>query len=128
MMKILLDTHALWWFLAGDEKMSQRAINTISDEKNTKFVSIASLWEVALKLCSNKSSFIGGIEAFIKATEDSGFSLLDIEPAHIQMVANLPFIHRDPFDRMLIAQAIIGDMAIITADSNILKYNVSIIW
>ena len=127
-MDILLDTHALLWFLKGDGKMPHKTRDIICKPENEKYVSVASLWEVAIKFSGGKLELDGGIEGLIDAVEDNGFILLEIEPCHIKTVADLPFIHRDPFDRMLIAQAIVEDMSIMTVDENILKYDVNVVW
>ena len=128
MMNILLDTHAIKWFFDGDERLSQSAIDAICHYENDVYVSVASLWEVAIKLSIGKLQVNGGIDKFIEAVYENGFILLDVAPEHISTVTKLPFIHRDPFDRMLVAQALIGDMAIITVDPNIKGYNVTTIW
>ena len=126
-MDILLDTHAVLWFFKGDEKMPKIATDMINDPNNKKYVSIASVWEVAIKTSNGKLSVDGGIDGFINAIENNGFLLLEIDPHHIKAVATLPFIHRDPFDRMLVAQAIEEDLYIMTVDNNIKKYNIIVI-
>ena len=80
------------------------------------------------KLSTGKLEFGGGIENFIETIYRNEFALLDISSKHIKTVVELPFIHRDPFDRMLIAQAIVENMTIITVDEDILKYNINYIW
>ena len=127
-MNMLLDTHAVIWFLKGNEKMPKTTRNVIRNFENRKYVSIASIWEVAIKSSSGKLKLDNDINGFIETIENNGFLLLDITPDHVKAVAELPFIHRDPFDRILIAQATSEDMAIITIDENIAKYNVNIIW
>ena len=127
-MDILLDTHAILWFLKGNEKMPQTTRDTICNAENNKFVSIASLWEVAIKSSSGKLTLDSGIEGFIEAVENNGFSLLEIAPKHIKVATDLPFIHRDPFDRMLVAQAIVENMSIMTIDDNIQEYNINSVW
>jgi len=126
-MDILLDTCSALWFLIGDEKMSMSARDIICDAENKVYVSIASVWEVAIKISINKLDFDSGINGFINAIEDNGFLLLIIDTNDTKAVANLPFVHRDPFDRMLIAQAITHNMTIMTTDTEIVKYNVSYI-
>ena len=95
---------------------------------NMIYVSIASIWEVAIKLSTGKLSLEGGLESFIEAIYKNDFDLLEISLNHVKAVKDLPFIHRDPFDRILIAQAIVEDMAIMTIDENVLKYNIISIW
>ena len=127
-MDILLDTHALWWLLEGNDKIPKTVIETIHDTEIVTYVSIASVWEVAIKISIGKLNFDGGIERFIETIEDNDFSLLKISPEHIKTIVELPFIHRDPFDRMLIAQAMVEEMPIITTDTNIIKYDIKAVW
>jgi len=127
-MRILLDSHALLWFLEGNTKMPETTIKIIHSPEKEIYVSVASLWEIAIKLSIGKLKFDGGIVHFIETVEDNGFLLLNISLEHIKTITGLPFIHRDPFDRMLIAQAKVEDMAIMTTDTNIVKYEVNSIW
>ena len=127
-MNILLDTHAAIWFFDGDERLSNSAANAIYNLDNMIYVSIASLWEVAIKLSIDKLTIYGGLDGFVDAINKFEFALLKVEPEHVKETMNLPHIHRDPFDRMLIAQANLDDMAIMTIDANIMKYEVKTIW
>jgi PIN domain nuclease of toxin-antitoxin system len=127
-MDILLDSHALWWFLNGSDKMPKATKDIIHNDENMIYVSIATIWEIAIKTSIGKLDFDGGVDGFIEAIEDNGFSLLAVDPKHIKAVAGLPFIHRDPFDRMLIAQAVAEGMPIMTTDANVLKYDINSIW
>jgi len=127
-MDMLLDTHAVLWFFQDDKRLSKTAIDVIYNLENMIYVSIASIWEVAIKLSTGKLKFTGGIENFIEAIYRNEFELLDISQVHIRAITKLPFIHRDPFDRMLVAQAMVENMTIITVDENILKYDVDLIW
>lgn len=126
-MDILLDTCAVLWFLNGDEKMPVSARDIILNAENTIYVSIATVWEVAIKLSIKKLDFDGGIDGFIEALEIEDFSLLEISPEHIKTVVSLPLIHRDPFDRMVIAQAMRENIPIMTTDSEIQKYDINTI-
>ena len=127
-MDILLDTCSALWYLNGDESMPQSVSELILNAENTIYVSIATVWEVAIKVSIGKLDFNGGIDGFIQAIEDEDFSLLDITTIHIKAVKDLPFIHRDPFDRMLVAQAIVEGLPIMTTDSDIIKYKIETIW
>jgi len=127
-MDILLDTCSALWYFNGDESMPQSTRELILNAENTIYVSIATVWEVAIKMSINKLSFDGSIDGFIEAIEDEDFLLLDITTKHIKTGKNLPFIHRDPFDRMLIAQAIVEELPIMTTDSEMLKYDINPIW
>ena len=104
------------------------AREAIENLENMIYVSIASLWEFAIKLKTGKLKFDGGLDGFMDAIFMNEFALLEVEPEHIRATMDLPLIHRDPFDRMLIAQAVVEDMAIMTIDENILTYGVEIVW
>lgn len=127
-MDILLDTHVAKWFFDDDKRLSKSAIDAIYNQDNNIYISVASLWEMAIKLSIGKLHLNGGIDKFIEAVDDSGFLLLGIAPEHVSEVAKLPIIHRDPFDRILIAQVMIENMVIMTVDTNISKYEIKTIW
>lgn len=127
-MNLLLDTHVLIWFLNGDSNLPQRVRREIEDRNNTKIVSIASVWEIAIKISLDKFRFQKGFENFLEMLEDNGFVLLPISFEHTIIVSTLEFIHRDPFDRILIAQCMSENMVIATQDENIKRYNIQTIW
>ena len=127
-MRILLDSHALLWFLEGNSKMPEATVEIIRAPENNIYVSIASIWEIAIKTSIGKLDVNGGIDNLVKNIDENGFSLLEVSTEHIKTVTELPFIHRDPFDRMLIAQAMVEEMAIMTVDGNIMKYEIGCIW
>ena len=127
-MKYLLDTHAALWLFEGNEKLSQAAKEIIFDEKNEIYISVLSAWEVAVKVSLNKLVFDGGSEAFLYASEINNIELVNVQGDYIVIVEKLPFIHSDPFDRLLISTAISENMTIITVDENIKKYAVAWIW
>lgn len=123
----ILDTHTLIWFLNGDEQLSKAARFAIEDKKNNKYVSVASLWEIAIKISLKKLEF-AGFSGLANLIYENGFEILPITFEHTLKVAELNFIHNDPFDRILIAQGIVDHLGIISKDSNIAKYPVEIIW
>jgi PIN domain nuclease of toxin-antitoxin system len=127
-MDILLDTCSALWFLIGDEKMPVPTRNIICTPENKIYVSIATVWEVAIKISINKLDFDGGINGFIDAIDENGFTFLSIDTEHTKLVANLPYIHRDPFDRMLVAQAKTNNITIMTTDAEIIKYDITSVW
>jgi PIN domain nuclease of toxin-antitoxin system len=126
--RYLLDTHAAIWFFNGDDKISQTAQNAILDFSNRKFISIASAWEIAIKIGLGKLDVKGMTADFIYDVEVNGFTILPIKTAYLTALETLPLIHRDPFDRLLVASALDEQMTIITADEDIAKYPVSHIW
>lgn len=123
-MKILLDTHVLLWALSSPEKIKPKVQALLVDTDNIVFVSIASLWELQIKKSLNKISLPND---FIPQLQENGFELLDINYKHIAKLDELPLIHRDPFDRMLVAQTIHENLSLVTNDLEIMKYNVKII-
>jgi len=127
-MHYLLDTHSLLWVLNGDKRLSDIARNIIEDRQHTKFVSMASVWEVGIKISIGKLAFPENTIGFVKEIQKHGFVLLPISTNYIYEIEQLPLIHRDPFDRLLIATAIAEQMPLITVDENIAKYDVPIIW
>ena len=128
-MNVLLDTHAWLWFALGDPQLSDKARDIILDSAHTKFVSPASYWEISIKISQGKYVLSMPYRQFIRqAIVANGFRYLHISPRHTERVATLPFHHRDPFDRLLIAQALAERMALVTNDSGLVVYGASLIW
>ena len=127
-MDILLDTHTLIWFLNGDNMLSNKVKVSIEDPNNFKVVSIASIWEIAIKLSLDKFRFPKGFNSFLQLVDESGFDILPITFEHTIVLSTLEFIHRDPFDRMLVAQCMADSFTIATKDDNIKKYSIKTIW
>ena len=125
-MKYLLDTHVVLWFAEHSDKLSDRAYRALADVEADVFVSIASAWEVAIKLSTGKLDLEGGLPEFFEIVDSNGFVMLSVEREYLLQMRNLPEHHKDPFDRMLIATAIVEDMTLITIDENIHKYNLSL--
>jgi PIN domain nuclease of toxin-antitoxin system len=117
-MRLLLDTHTFIWFIMGSANLSAHARALIEDVANEKFLSVASLWEMAIKLSTGKLTLSAPFDLLIpQQLGSNGFELLNIELAHAAAVAMLPFHHRDPFDRLLIAQAMVEKMPIVSTDA-----------
>jgi len=128
-MKVLLDTHTALWMVNEHEKLSLSAKALLLNDEHTLFISIVSLWEMAIKVSLGKLSELdGGVSVFLSKMENMPIEVLPITAGYIKVIESLPFIHRDPFDRMLVATAIANDMTILTADSNIPKYSVPCMW
>jgi PIN domain nuclease of toxin-antitoxin system len=124
-MKLLLDTHTALWWVNEHEKLSPEAKAILLNETYLLYISIASAWEISIKASLGKLlKFTGGVSAFLMQVADMPVCLFPILPRHIEIVENLPFIHRDPFDRLLVATAKADGMTILTADENIHKYDV----
>jgi PIN domain nuclease of toxin-antitoxin system len=127
--RVLLDTHTLLWWLDGDRRLSRRARQTVADEANEVLVSAASAWEIATKVRIGKLP--GAVEVaadVVGCLARQRFESLDITVLHAQRAGRLPGTHRDPFDRMLIAQAQIEDLPIITNDEVFDGYGVTRLW
>ncbi len=128
-MNILLDTHAFLWFINGDDKLSMSARQAIENERYKKYISTAGLWEITIKSSIGKLDIPLPIGKFYQEQIlDNGFSLLQIEPSHIAQVHDLPFYHKDPFDRLMIAQVITENMTIISCDEHFQSYGVKTLW
>lgn len=128
-MRAILDTHALLWFANGADEISPKALELIRDPDTHLFVSIASLWEIAIKVRIGKLPLRSSLAQFIAEEVDGNMiETLHIESAHLETVSRLPLHHRDPFDRMIIAQALSEDMAVISADAAFDAYGVDLLW
>ena len=126
-MNLLLDTHVALWALAGDKRLSRDAVALIADAANSIFVSAASVWEIAIKHAHKKSAIpVSGTQA-LDYFQRAGYALLGISPQHAAAVENFPPIHADPFDRMLIAQALTEPMRLLTHDRILARYSDTII-
>ena len=128
-MRILLDTHTLIWFDAGDSKLSTNARILIEDEDNHKLVSIASIWEMAIKESKGLRNLSLPFEDYIRqilSLED--FNLLNINLDHLNAIVTMPFHHKDPFDRLLIAQSMVEEIPILSKDSAFDAYSINRIW
>ena len=128
-MRLLLDTHTFLWFIMGSPNLSAAARSLIEDAANEKFVSIASLWEIAIKRSIGKLTLSAPFDVLIpQQLSLNGFELLNIEIEHAAVVAALPFHHRDPFDRLLIAQAAVEQMSVVSIDTVFDAYPVTRLW
>ncbi|UTC74757.1 type II toxin-antitoxin system VapC family toxin [Treponema sp. OMZ 792] len=123
----LLDTHTLLWFLRNSPQLSKKVLELITTE-NRIYASIVSLWEIAIKKSIGKLEFEHSIEKIADLCYEKDISLLQIRPKHFDKIIELPNIHNDPFDRLIISQAIIENLVIITKDTIIPKYHVETIW
>jgi PIN domain nuclease of toxin-antitoxin system len=127
--RLLLDTHALLWWLDGDRHLSRKARTAIGDEDNVIFVSAASAWEITTKARLGKlPGAVAVAEDVVGSVSSQGFSSLDITMLHAQRAGRLPGGHRDPFDRMLIAQAQIEDLTLVSNDGVFDAYGVTRLW
>lgn len=127
-MKYLLDTHALLWIALDDNRLSKKVRKVYSDTNSELYISIASLWEIAIKVSIKKIQLNTTFDEFINLVIQNGISILELKTEHLNRVAELQFIHRDPFDRILISQAQSEKLTIITSDKIFKNYKVKMIW
>ena len=128
MKAILLDTHSLLWWLDNDDRLSRRAREAIQNPITQVLVSVGSLWEIAIKHQLGKLKASNLVNNFQKELDDAGFVELPISGVHAIRAAVLPINHRDPFDRLLIAQAEIENVPIVSRDSQFDAYGVHRVW
>lgn len=125
-MKLLLDTHIFFWFIAGSLNLSSNARSLIEDLANEKFVSAANLWEIAIKHGLGKLDLSDDFDVlFPKQLEINGFEMLPIKIGHLSSLIALPFHQRDPFDRLLIGQTISENMQIVSVDEIFDSYKIT---
>jgi PIN domain nuclease of toxin-antitoxin system len=128
-LKLLLDTHVVLWVLADDRRLSKIARGLVEDEDSLCFLSAASVWEVAIKRSVGKLDVPTGFPAeFHDEVRHRGIASMPIYDTHAAAVADLPLHHQDPFDRLLVAQARIEGMSILSKDENLRAYDVPVVW
>ena len=128
-MRLLLDTHTFIWFVTDSPRISVTAKTLIEDEYNRKLLSVASVWEMAIKHSVGKLSFELPFMSFIESQmQQNSMELLNIKIEHLEVIANLPLYHRDPFDRLIIAQATVEQIPIVGIDKAFDSYSVQRLW
>jgi len=129
-LRLLLDTHTFLWASADDRRLSDSARGLIEDPTNTVYLSVVSAWEIAIKFARGRiPELTASPESYVPArVSDYSMEILPMLMPHAFRVAHLPHVHRDPFDRMLIAQAQVEGLPVVTSDTNIARYDVQVIW
>lgn len=128
-MRLLLDTHTFLWYILGRLQLSARAHTLLQDPASELFLSIASIWEVGIKVSTGKLILSEPLEAyFLEQMRINSVSLLPITLAHTARISALPFHHRDPFDRMLVAQSLTEGIPLVSADPALDAYGVVRLW
>ena len=127
-MDLLIDTHAFLWYITGDEQLPHKIVQTINDSSNRCYVSIASIWEIAIKLSLDKLVIEGGFETIEDFLDNNDFEILPIDLDDTKELLKLDFHHRDPFDRMIIAQAKTSGLVIISKDGFFKEYSIETLW
>lgn len=128
-MRFLLDTHTFLWFDAGSARLNPHVRTLIESPEHERFVSIATLWEMAIKASLGRLDLrLSLIEYAEVAVEGNGFRLLAVTPPHLERISAMPFHHRNPFDRMLVAQALADDFTLLSRDETLDAYGIRRLW
>lgn len=127
-MKYILDTHTLIWFLEGNDSLSKTARNIIEETESPKYVSIASIWEIAIKVSLEKLKLARAIETFLFELSQTDITSLPVKLSHTLRLSKLEFFHKDPFDRLIIAQSLEEGFEVLTRDPNFPAYNIVTHW
>ncbi len=127
-MRYMLDTHTLIWFFEKNPRISSKAQSIIDDKNNIVHVSIASLWEIAIKVSLGKLDISLTTDELFERIDEEDFLMVNILSEHLRIVQNLPHHHRDPFDRMIISQAYVEKCTIISIDNAFDAYSTPVLW
>jgi PIN domain nuclease of toxin-antitoxin system len=128
-MKVLLDTRSFLWFIEGSSKLSTVARSHIENPDNERFLSVASLWEIAIKAGMGRISIAMTMDELIQhEVLGNAITILAIGGRHLEILRQLPFHHRDPFDRLIIAQSLSEGLSIVGNDADFGSYSVSLMW
>ena len=127
-MKYLIDTHVLLWALEDSGKISEKVKGILLDSQNEICLSMASLWEISIKVGLGKLELNQSLDSFLDIVESGAFTIFGLETNYCKEQGRLPHIHKDPFDRILIATAICEKSILITADDNIKRYPIPVLW
>ena len=128
-MRLLLDTHTFLWFIEGSLNLSDVARNLIEDQASQRFLSVASLWEMSIKVSIGKLELgMTFVELVKREVYGNAIELLEIQPEHLDELAKLPFHHKDPFDRLMIAQSLAEGIPIVTKDAAFGSYPATLLW
>jgi PIN domain nuclease of toxin-antitoxin system len=128
-MNLLLDSHTFVWWRDETQKLSPTAFAEISNSNNSVFLSVVTVWELQIKIALNKFTIKGTLENAVKdEQQNNGFQVLSVLLSHALYLENLPLHHKDPFDRLLISQAIVENMTLVTTDPEFAKYQANLLW
>jgi PIN domain nuclease of toxin-antitoxin system len=128
-MRAILDTHTFLWFITGDPRLSRSAERLIEDARYDVLLSVASIWEIAIKVATGRLSLPLPINTLLpQQIAENEITIFPIEVEHALEVAGLPLYHRDPFDRMLVAQALTEQLPILSADATLDQYGIQRVW
>lgn len=127
-LNLLVDSHAWLWATSAPDRLSPAARDAIEDGRNVPHLSVASIWEIAIKVSIGRLKIDEPLESLVaRSVANVGYLVLDVQSAHALRVANLPRHHKDPFDRLLVAQALVEGLTLVTADPWLAKYGVEVL-
>lgn len=127
-MRLLLDTHAFLWFVTGDAQLSRGARRALEAADNELILSAASVWELAIKAGLGRLTLPGSVATYVAEKVEQGLRVLSVDWTHAAAVEKLPPHHRDPFDRLLAAQALLENLPLVTGDRAFRAYGVKVVW
>ena len=128
-MRLLLDIHSFLWFAGGNDRLSPKARAAIEDMKNAAYLSMASLWEMAIKINIGKLELPKPLGVLVsEQIRENEFAMLRSEVEHFMVYTELPLYHRDPFDRMMIAQAQVENLSVVSKDAAFADYDIDLLW
>ena len=128
-MRLLLDTHSFLWFAGGNDGLSPKARAAIEDMNNAAYLSMASLWEMAIKINIGKLELPKPLGVLVsEQIRENEFAMLRSEVEHFMVYTELPLYHRDPFDRMMIAQAQVENLSVVSKDAAFADYDIDLLW
>lgn len=128
-MKLLLDTHAFIWWFNEPERLSSEVLTVLADQNNDLILSVASVWEMQIKIQAGRMNLTVPLRELVESQEQAnGVQVLPVEFGHVLALDALPAHHREPFDRLLIAQANVEDAFLVSSDPVLSKYSVKILW
>jgi PIN domain nuclease of toxin-antitoxin system len=126
---LLLDTHTFLWFIGGNTNLSNTARNAIEDISNQRFISIATLWEISIKVSIGKLKIgLAFIELVEQEVYGNAIEILEISSEHLDELVKLPFHHKDPFDRLIISQSLVENMTLVSKDAAFQSYPIKLLW
>ena len=127
-MRLLVDTHAFLWFAAGDARLSKAARRALEKDDGEWWLSAASVWELSIKSGLGRLTLPAPAAEYIADKVRAGVRVLSVDWTHAAAVERLPPHHRDPFDRLLVAQSILEDLPIVTGDRTLARYDIEVVW
>ena len=127
-MNLLLDTHALLWYVTNDERLSNKSLNAVNDKANVCTVSVVRLWEITVKVSLQKLELKTSLDNLVLDLKANDINVIGIHVSHLNALRELPLHHRDPFDRLIVAQAKAENLVLVTNDKALAAYGAETLW